>query len=250
MVIHTHHFPAADVLKVEVSSQGRAHVPFLKWKISPKGKRQRNADSGHFAGPGIYGVCFDDRLIYVGSFLGSGGTRVDRLKAATFAGDIVQGRWWQHFGSITGRSHKLSVASKTVIALEAEVGADHPMVDAFRRAEPDLSNDAGCLGALNRLRFAAHHFNDFAGEHSTPEGVLSRFSYLYARFDSVPQGSSVYDLSQHIADVEDSLIKRIHPVVNTAGRTAEGVPEFVSRAQAARLIKAALKNTFPATVIG
>lgn len=245
MEVVVHRFPAAQILRVAVLPAGRANVPFLNWHVAAKAVAYRNATRDQFSGAGLYGVCFDNQLIYVGSFLGSGGVKVDGVKASTFVGDVAKGRWWQHFGSITGRSHKLSVAPKTLNALEKEFGQDHAMVVAFRAATPALCRDAGCLGALNRLRFAARHFAEFTGGDVEPAHVLARFSLVYARVDRLPGGLTLYDVSTRVSGVERSLIRRYHPEVNTAGRSADGKAASVSCAQAEEVLGSALAQALP-----
>lgn len=238
MAIVVHQFPATQILKIEVLAGGRANVPFLNWRVSAKRMEHRNAPTEAFAGAGIYGVCFDDHLIYIGSFLGSGGVIVGGLKAATLVGDLAKGRWWQHFGSITGRSQSLSVAPSSVVQLDDEFGQGHPMVVAFRAATPNLSKDAGCLGALERLRFAARHFAEFAGDQVEPTHVLSRFSYVYVRFDALPDGMDACVLSRWIKVTETRLIESLHPEVNTAGRIVGQVPVRVDCSQvSARIVE-------------
>lgn len=65
MPIFIHRFPAAEILRAEVLPEGRANVPFLNWRVTAKAMRHRNAPQDAFAGAGIYGVCFDGRLIYI-----------------------------------------------------------------------------------------------------------------------------------------------------------------------------------------
>ena len=246
MAIVIHRFPAAQILKVEVLTEGRANVPFFNWRVAAKAIAHRNAQQGAFAGAGIYAICFDDQLIYIGSFLGSGGARVDGLKAATLAGDLVRGRWWQHFGSITGRSHKLSVAPKTVDHLDAEFGLDHPMVVALRAAAPDhLCEDAGCLGARERLRFAARHMAEFSGEQVEPAHLLARFCYVYVRFDALPEHMDAHELSRWIKDTETRLVKSLHPEVNTAGRIADQEPVRVHCSEVSATIIESLRQGRP-----
>lgn len=245
MAIVVHRFLATQVLRIEVLPVGRANVPFLNWDVAAKAMADRDAARDAFSGAGLYGVCFDNQLIYIGSFLGSGGTKVDGLKGATFVGDVAIGRWWQHFGSITSRSHKLSVAPSSLDAMEQEFGPDHPMMTALRGATPDLSLDAGCLGALNRLRFAARHFDAFAGVDVQPANVLSRFSYVYARIDGLPPGETPHELSKRIKRVEEGLIRQYHPEVNTAGRSAEGVAAAIPCDQAGQVLSEALAKVLP-----
>lgn len=245
MAIIVHQFPATQILKIEVLNGGRANVPFLNWRVAAKRLGHRNAWQEAFVGAGIYGVCFDDHLIYIGSFLGSGGVKIGRLKAATLIGDVAKGRWWQHFGSITGRSHNLSVAPSTLVNLGEEFGPDHPMVVAFRAATPNLSKDAGCLGARERLCFAARHFAEFAGDQVESTQVLSRFSYVYVHFDALPEGMDAYELSRWIEDTETRLIESLHPEVNTAGRIVGQLPVRVDCAQVSVRIIESLRQGRP-----
>ena len=245
MAIFVHRFPAAQILRVDVLTEGRANVPFLNWRVVAKTMGHRNASRDAFAGAGIYAICFDDQLIYIGSFLGRGGITVGGLKAATFVGDVASGRWWQHFGSIIGRSHKLNVAPSTLAHLDEEFGPDHPMVVALRAVTPNLSKDAGCLGARERLRFAARHFAEFSGEHVEPTHVLPRFSYVYVRFDALPEGMNAYKLSRWIKDTETRLIESLHPAVNTAGRIAGQVPVRVDCSQVSARIIESLRQGQP-----
>jgi hypothetical protein len=224
MAIVIRHFLAASVLRVEILPQGRTGVPFLNWRVAPRPIVDRPAPVEAFCGAGLYGVCFDDRLIYIGSFLGSGKQRAAGVRGATLAGDIVAGRWWQHFGSMTGRSHVLHVSPGTLNALAGDFGAAHPLVAALQEAGPGLAVDAGCLGTLNRLRFAAAHFTEFGGADIHPEQILRRFSYVYARVDELPQGVDAPELSRHIKWIEGELIRRYHPAVNGACRSPLGIP--------------------------
>lgn len=245
MAIFVHRFPASQILGVDVLTQGRANVPFLNWRVVAKAMRHRHAPRDAFVGAGIYAICFDDHLIYIGSFLGSGGAKVGGLKAATFVGDVASGRWWQHFGSITARSHKLNVAPSTLDHLDEEFGPDHPIVVGFRAATPDLSKDAGCLGARERLRFAAQHFAEFVGEQVEPAHVLSRFCYVYVRFDALPKGMDAYELSRWIEDTETRLIESLHPEVNTVGRIVGQEPVRVDCSQVPLKIVESLRQGRP-----
>jgi hypothetical protein len=243
MKIHFNHFPATQILRVDVLTEGRANVPFLNWRVVPKAMAKRDSPRDEFAGAGIYGVCFDDQLIYIGSFLGSGGVKVNGVKAATSAGDIVAGRWWQHFGSITGRSHKLNVAASTYEKLSAEFGSDHLMVAAFRAAPQDMiSKDAGCLGASERLRFAAKHLAEFIGGQVEPAHLLARFCYVYARLDGLPVGIAAHELSRRIKIAEATLIETLHPEVNTAGRIINQMPVSLDCIQVREKVLEALRD--------
>ncbi len=210
--------PAAHVLNVELRPSGRAGVPFLNWRVAPRPSVERTHPLESFVGAGLYGLCFDGTLIYVGSYLGKSGRR-GGAKVAHFEGDIVSARWWQHFGSITGRAHCLSVGKRALLALQQSFGADHPMIASLRGAEESLRKDAGCLGALNRLRVAASHFAEFNA--ASPESTLSRFEYVYARVLRSPRADTL-QLAHGIAVAERSLVVRLNPLANGSGRQSEG----------------------------
>lgn len=204
---------ATQVLEVELRPHGRAGVPFLDWRVTARLAAERSQPPSAFVGAGLYAVCFDKSLIYVGSYLGKSGRR-GGAKAAHFEGDVVSARWWQHFGSITGRAHCLSVGVRTLAALQSEVGASHPMIVALRGADGSLHKDAGCLGARSRLRLAASHFAEFNA--ATPEAVLSRFEYVYARVVGTPAIDAAL-LARQITSAERSLVARLNPAVNGTG---------------------------------
>jgi hypothetical protein len=230
--------PAAQVLSVELRPFGRAGVPFLDWRVTARPVAARTQPPSSFAGAGLYGVCFDGSLIYVGSYLGKSGRR-GGAKAAHFEGDIVSARWWQHFGSITGRAHCLSVGARTLVELQQEFGAEHPMIAALTGAEGSLGRDAGCLGALNRLRLAASHFAEFNA--ATPESTLLRFEYVYARVVSTPQTDAT-QLAGHIASAERSLVARLNPLANGTGRQTGKPHVNVSCAAAGTQLADALRE--------
>jgi hypothetical protein len=214
--IQNKHFNASEVLRPVVVPEGRAGVPFLNWHISARPLRERGAEPADFFGAGLYGICIDGMLAYVGSYLGAK-TGIGRgQKVVSFAGDIVKGRWWQHFGSIAGRSHKLHVKPRTIDVLELEFGLNHPMVSALRANGPELQMDAGCLGALGRLRWAANHFDEILA--SAPEQILSRFCYVYARVTEMPNRATPISLAAAILAAERELAADLNLLINGAGQ--------------------------------
>jgi hypothetical protein len=149
---------AVDVIEIEELGEGRAGVRFLNWKVQAKPFALRKADGDDsYKGAGIYAIGFDNHLIYIGSYLGSGG------QVADFSGDVVRDRWWAHIGAITARGSKVHIAKRSLTSLKQELGVSHVMVDGFTKAtNPQLLHkDAGDLAPLRRLRFAAQRSQDF-----------------------------------------------------------------------------------------
>jgi hypothetical protein len=228
-------YPADQVLSAAVMAHGRAGVWFLNWKIEskpPKARVDRDAGTA-FAGAGLYGLCFDDRLVYVGSYLGAG-------KGGAFAtGDVVKARWWTHVGAITARGDHVHIAPASLRALLADPGPQHPMVAGFSAAaEPTrLHKDDGTLSPLRRLRFALRHSDVFLGEGTQPQDVLPRFSYTYCRFDAPPDGLSSAAWKQHIEAAERRLIQRLAPACNTKHVPEGKSPAVVSCAEVPALLE-------------
>ena len=203
-------FAANEILDISVSNAGRAGVSFLNWRIAPSPLTQRKETVTEFAGAGLYALCFDNELIYLGSYLG--------VKSSTGlnTGNVVGSRWWTHVGSITGRGHKVHVARQSVASLADEFGQDHPMVIGFTSAStPDLLHkDAGCLAPLRRLRFAADRWDEFGKDDGQPEAVLKRFTFIYARVNVPSDCMDSTATRTEIVNRERGLIEELAPPCN------------------------------------
>ena len=203
---------ASDVLDVEVLGHGRAGVWFLNWALSTKPIAERKTQGiGIFSGSGIYALCFDDSLIYIGSYLGDG------KKIANFSGDVITSRWWTHIGAITARGSRVHIARKSLASLSQDLGVKHEMVAGFINAsEPELLHmDNGDLSPLRRLKFAAQHSRDFLDTNADPAQILKRFTFVYARYEILPPNLSATILTTHIENAEIKLIERLAPSCNT-----------------------------------
>lgn len=216
-------FHAPDVLSATVLPQGRAGVWFLNWDIRAKPMPARaTPEASAYAGPGIYGLCFDEQLIYIGSFLG-------KIKAGDpFGGDVVSSRWWTHICAITSRGSRLHLAPQSLQKLQEHLQPDHALLEGLLAAnDPDLLHvDAGNLSPLRRLLFAAQHSADFFMGAVDPQQVLSRFSFVYERLDA-QAGMQEQALKAVVIQAEKELIGRCAPTCNTghlsAGTSAQAV---------------------------
>ena len=176
-IVQSRVYNAVELLSFERGTP-KLGVGFLDMNIRSK---PRPADNEQFIGAGLYGVGFDDQLIYVGEFLGKSKARM------AFEGNVAKMRWWAHLGSLTARSNKLHVSRTKLERLRQEIPG-HQMLEALSGAGERLHNDQGCLGAENRLRFACEYWDDFASDDYGK--VAGRFSFVYARispdFSHVP----------------------------------------------------------------
>lgn len=210
---------ASDVLSIEELPTGRAGVCHLNWEVSPIAMTKRNPDDPKFYyGAGIYALCLDDNLIYIGSYLGSGDL------GASLNGDVVRDRWWTHIGSITGRGSRVHIAPATLEALRKTLEADHPMLKGLDDAKDisELHKDNGNLAPLRRLLFAAKVFNEsFEGRVNVDE-TLGRFKFVYVRFEDNPLGIDGFSLKRIIESVEKRLVSSLCPPCNSKWVPKEG----------------------------
>lgn len=212
MTLSVNTVPAIDVLAIQELPAGRAGVWFLNWKIITLPLCERKKfDQTTFSGAGLYAISFDDKLIYIGSFLGSDKSGVN------FLGDVVSTRWWAHIGAITSRGHRVNIARSSLKSLMVNLGVEHLMVKGFMDAldVEKLHKGDGDLSPLRRLQFAAQNSVDFFSSNTNPIQILSRFTFVYARFQSLPANSSPISLRMHIELAENALIQRYAPICNT-----------------------------------
>jgi hypothetical protein len=231
-------FFADQVLSIQVLPQGRAGVSFLNWKIDPLPLAHRpGSDAKDFAGCGLYGICFDDQLIYIGSYLGT------NRKGSNFEGDIVSQRWWTHIGAITSRGHKLHIAKSAIKILSDTLMENHPLVIGFRSSNDPklLHKDNGNLGPIKRLLFAATKSQIFFNSNTDPQQVLRRFRFTYVRIYPTYTDLTSAAIKAHIEHAEKSLIKYLAPVCNTTHVPKAATAVHVPCQDVERLLSEALK---------
>jgi hypothetical protein len=215
-------FNAADVMSIAVNPQPRAGVWFLNWEIRAKKGDERNFILPNVtSGSGLYGLCFDGKLIYIGSYLGK-----QKSSMNPFGGDVVEDRWWTHIGSITARGDHVHIAPRSLAGLRQQLGPNHAMTRGFLGTKDAtmLNQDAGNLAPLRRLLFAATHQSVFFAPGVNPEQVLARFTFVYVRVSEMPTGMDAQSLSVHIETAEKCLIGSLSPCCNTQNLIA-GVPQ-------------------------
>ena len=237
-------FKATDVLDVKADQAGRAGVWFLNWKIKAKAIQDRSDPSPEvYAGAGLYGLCFNNELIYIGSFLGNdkGG--------ANFSGDVVALRWWTHIGSITARGHRVHIARRSLIGLQGIFGVNHVMVAGFQSATVNtqlLHKDQGNLAPKRRLAFAGQLSHVFHDPIADPLDVLSGFTFVYERIAAMPDGMNSKSLKSHIESAEKKLIQRLAPKCNSTHLSANLIePVQVSCSDVPDLLRNALAALQP-----
>jgi hypothetical protein len=202
---------AVEVIEIEELGEGRAGVRFLNWKVQAKPFALRKAaGDDSYIGAGVYAIGFDNHLIYIGSYLGSGG------RVADFSGDVVKDRWWAHIGAITARGCKVHIAKRSLDALKLELGASHVMVEGLLKATDHqlLHKDAGDLATLRKLRFAGQRSQDFFASRNNCLEILKRFQFVYVRFNRLAKNEDRNSLKDRIESAEKNLIQKLAPICN------------------------------------
>ncbi len=222
-------YRASDLLSVQVQAQGRAGVWFLNWDIRAKSMSHRPvATPEAWGGAGLYGLCLDGQLIYVGSYLGNA------KQGANQGEDVLAQRWWTHIGAITARGSRVHVAAQSLQKLRQSLAAEHPLLHGLQQAQDLalLSRDAGNLCPLRRLLFAARHAEVFLSADTQPDALLSRFEFIYHRAERVPADLSASAWADFILAQEQSLIAAWAPECNATHVPRGAAPVRVTLAQA------------------
>lgn len=210
MPYEIHKFRASELWTVEVRPEGRAGVWFLNWALRRTLPRLRSDDSHSLDAPGLYGLTYCDKVVYVGSFIGSGN---DTTRAT---GDIADVRWWTHIGSITSRGYRVHISRRSLAGLKQRLGENHFMVRGYLdSSQPELLHkDGGNLAPLRRLLFAAEHLPEIFKQNVKPSAFLDNFTFVYARATGVHLKVRATDLARQIKNVEIELIRRWSPACN------------------------------------
>jgi hypothetical protein len=186
MKINISTYKASDLFLIQhgLPLNGMPMFTNLRFKTSPN-------LIGTFNGLGLYGILFDDHLIYIGKFLGQ--------KKNPYGGDIRQARWSKHIGSLTLRARNLSF-SKRAISDIATLGSCTPQAD-FQNVDVNLlSRDRGCNSTMNRFVFGAANWQDFA---NLSDSIMRRFKFVYASIVCQTQSTNI--LRKMVGQVEDTL---------------------------------------------
>lgn len=193
---------AGEVLQISLATH-RLGVEFLDWRIT----RLRDALSEDLVGAGLYGVCYQDKLVYVGKYLG---TRGD-----LFSGNIISNRWWAHFASLTMRGHRISVPRMTLAKLlnNPPTPLNPKLRELLANLPPEITKDSGCVASLNRILFASQHWGRFGS--SKPSAVLADFSFVYVRIGKCSTRKSNIQLRNKISAAETEVIKILCPIANS-----------------------------------
>lgn len=194
-------FKAGDVLQIKPVTPKRG-VECLDWRIT----YLNSGLAKDLVGAGLYGVCYQDKLVYVGKYLGRGND--------PFSGNVVSTRWWAHFASLTMRGHRISIPQMTRARLlnNPPIPLNSKLRKLLSTAPLGIAKDAGCGASLNRILFASKHWGRFGS--GKPNTVLGDFSFVYVRIRKGSTKKSIVQLRQKISEAEADVIAQLCLMAN------------------------------------
>lgn len=246
LVLYQHDFVAEDFCRLKQGIAFPAHSPFADCRFSVDLEPSSRVKE-KLVGPGIYAVCYDQQLIYIGKYLGQ--------KNYTFAGNIARLRWVQHLGSMTMRDRRVSLSKRSLdVLLNRDFLHRHNALirslayafdndRASSSTKPFLQRDRGCLSTVNRVLFALEHWPLF----SQSEGpALGRFSFHYFRVGKPSIELPAQTLRTWISTLEDRLVEAFRPPCNAI--IAPGTSLYWKRPQVLDALGSELRRFLSAEV--
>jgi len=256
-----HNFFVDDFCHPRKASAYPAHTPFADHIFSVFSGMQLPLRE-QLVGPGIYAICFEKKLIYIGKYLGE--------KKNPFAGNVAHLRWVQHLGSMTMRDRRVSLSNRTLqslLKLSPSLRA-HPLLNSLLIAfsqesepaskKPFLQRDRGCLSTFNRIIFALEHWAEFCsddGPNTTP------FTFHYFRLLQPETNHSTETIRFLISSIEDEIVLKFRPRCNAVimpgtattnhaqPQALDTIGEYLQRRALEKLDSAAAPFSSPSTII-
>lgn len=221
-------FKAGDVLQIKPVTPKRG-VECLDWRIT----YLNSGLSKDLVGAGLYGVCYQGKLVYVGSYLGRGND--------PFLGNVVSTRWWAHLASLTMRGHRISIPQMTRARLlnNPPTPINPKLRKLLSAAPPEISRATGCVASLNRILFASKHWGRLGS--GKPNTVLGDFSFVYVRVGKGSTKKSISQLRQQITEAEKEVIAQLCPMANNEIKWGEANDQ-ISCEKATAVITKTLKK--------
>lgn len=212
--MHQHDFAAYDFCQIQRGIPFSAHSLFADCHFN----LHLGSDSSvkeKLIGPGIYAICYDQQLVYIGKYLGQ--------KKNPFAGNVVRLRWLQHLGSMTMRDRRVSLSKRSInVLLDPNFSHSHyELIESLALAfendgslgstMPFLQRDRGCLSTVNRVLFALENWPLFS-KADGPD--LEGFSFHYFRVERPNAEIWTEALRALISNLEDCLVEKFRPPCN------------------------------------
>ena len=214
LMIHRHDFEAEQFCRVKRSIAFPEHSSFADCRFNVHLESSLEIEEKLF-GPGVYAICYERRLIYIGKYLGQ--------KRNPFAGNIARLRWVQHLGSMTMRDRRVSLSKRALDKLlHPDFSNRHDaLIESLAHAfenknadgstKPFLYRDRGCVSTLNRVLFALEHWPSF----SQADGpLLEGFSFHYFRVEKETSELPTENLRTLVSTLEDHLVEAFRPACN------------------------------------
>lgn len=212
--------PASDFIAAPQREARSSELPFLNVDFRPRHPKASRPD---LRGCGIYAIGFNGRLAYIGKFLGKCKQRKPEQNQSQdpFGGDVADARWWKHLSTSTLRGYNTATERTNVATAIRRLGELEPL-PRLQAAGTAFARPAGCQASVNRIRFAAKHWDELNPEEADADAVLAKFTFIYARIEPGSIGGSVASIMGGIGAAEDGLIEQLRPPIND--ETHEWIP--------------------------
>ena len=182
----------------------------LNFKIKKESEKKDN-----FIGPGIYAIFFEDKLIYIGKFLGE--------KENAFSGDIRDERWRKHLGTITLRDRNISFSSQAVLDViqNSKLPPSNDINWSSKNLKALLIRDRSRVSTPNRFRFGSK-IGWYGDDAVIDTKKLNKFKFLYTAINSqIAKNSEIGLIRSFVSSVETELVKTFKPLCNSTPQAKE-----------------------------
>ena len=191
--------------------------------------RRRKVEEGDFRGPGIYACFFQDKLIYIGKFLGK--------RHAPYEGDITRARWDKHLATLTLRGRSLSFSKRTFDHIFS-LPQDARPTGLEASSRESLTRDRGALSTFNRFKFSQANWTSFL---ALDTAALDKFKFVYVRLHTNARVNELHGFEgvrRAISATEALLVDQLQPCCNACIPNGPypsvlGVDDFEKSAQGA-----------------
>lgn len=188
------------------------------------------------SGAGLYAIHFQDRLLYIGQFRGTG--------VNPFGGDVCSTRWSKHIGTLTLRDRRISFGPRAISDMKKLMSPNPPLADIVSASEEasTISIHRGRVSSLNRALFAAEHWNLMS--QITDVSGLTGFTITYSQIENDKRFDHKAIRSQ-IESAEKDVISQLHPRCNA--EIPAGTARDMNITTTGRILQDALIKAFDDT---
>jgi hypothetical protein len=194
-------WPARDVVTtLRVDEPPSLARPFLNLRFAASALAKGNPE---LSGCGLYCLGLDDRLIYVGEFLGEGDD--------PFAGNVCEQRWVKHSASVTVRGTGVGSGPRALAnAISRRPGCG--LLEILNQHPDGYIDKDGFVASENRLVFASV-YREIFGDASQHD-ILGRLTFRYVRVERPDDLGDAHHVWAAVTAAQNKAIEDLKPLIN------------------------------------